>query len=814
MAYNASQGPRELGDIKNEDDPDTQVDFGSDQIALKTGGVDRVTVTNNHVSCSVNHSASAYYGNGANLTNVPVSPAGANTQIQFNDGGSAMGASANLTFSSNTLSVVGQISASLGVTGSRLQTPTTIIDDLHLSSSVNISGAAFYGDEVYVGSHIYHNGDVDTYINLTPDDINFQVGGVNFLDLTEDDSQDEVTFNEGGVDIDFRVESANDTHILFVDGANDAVSIGVSTDAPSAVLEVSGDAAQGKATLTVVHAEDTNNAVNITADSLTTAKALRISADALTTGNALYIDDDSSNTGTRNTAIVIQNNAAAIGATALAVQSDGGVTGVTLDKNYSDTAEASVVGINIDFDKTGASTSDNNMYGIQLDMDNTTATNGNNTMYGLHVTPTLTHAADAGTPNVKGAVISATGGTNGTSTATGMELTATGADTNSGLIINCADGGTDLRIVSSADTGDYFQVQTIAAGATTITTVDDNATAAHLTCSIDGDIVLDPALGNVKVDGNLSASINISASAFYGDAQFMSNLPNVPVTSYNNAGANRVVTSTGAGGIEGEVAMTFNGSILSVTGQISASLGVTGSRLQTPTTLIDDLHVSSSLNVSGAAFYGDGSNLTNVPASPAGSNFNVQFNDDGDLGGSNNFIFDGAKVGVGGHLSASLGITGSALEIDNNAIISGSLRTKQIFTTYSAWNSSSSSKYFVPFYNVTETSVANNQTILVKPLSGRLVAAIWRPQLSQGGNNCTLALHVSGSNSEAPDTSYNSETVTIPQDGTHTPVTFILTGSQHFVAGQVVAISIDPHANAGEQNLTCLWEYDVFGMGV
>jgi hypothetical protein len=60
MAYNASQGPRELGDIKNEDDPDTQVDFSSDQIALKTAGVDRLTVTNTHVSCSVNHSASNY----------------------------------------------------------------------------------------------------------------------------------------------------------------------------------------------------------------------------------------------------------------------------------------------------------------------------------------------------------------------------------------------------------------------------------------------------------------------------------------------------------------------------------------------------------------------------------------------------------------------------------------------------------------------------------------------------------------------------------------------------------------------------------
>jgi len=62
MAYNTSKGDRELGDIKNENDPDTQIDFETDQISLKTGGVNRLTATNTHVSCSVNHSASNYYG--------------------------------------------------------------------------------------------------------------------------------------------------------------------------------------------------------------------------------------------------------------------------------------------------------------------------------------------------------------------------------------------------------------------------------------------------------------------------------------------------------------------------------------------------------------------------------------------------------------------------------------------------------------------------------------------------------------------------------------------------------------------------------
>ena len=125
-------------------------------------------------------------------------------------------------------------------------------------------------------------------------------------------------------------------------------------------------------------------------------------------------------------------------------------------------------GLSIDFDKTAATTSDNTMYGMFIDMDNTTATNGTNTMIGINVAPTLTHAADAGLPTVKGITVTATGGTNGTAIATGMELTSTGADVNNGLIINCADGGNDLIIQSSADTGDYFQIATTANGATTI----------------------------------------------------------------------------------------------------------------------------------------------------------------------------------------------------------------------------------------------------------------------------------------------------------------------------------------------------------
>ena len=345
-----------------------------------------------------------------------------------------------------------------------------------------------------------------------------------------------VTINDTGADVDFRVETADESHMIFVEGSSNRMSIGDNTGSPGATLEVKNHASAGAfgVPLVQLNSNDTDqvaldinasnidaNVVDILANAVTTAKVINISADGLTTGNALRVDDNSSDTGSRKSALIIQNHASAIAATALHVQSDGGITGIALDKNFTGGADATVTGLQIDLDKTGTTTSNNTIYGIDVDIDNTAGTNGTNTMVGIRATPTLTHAADAGTPTVKGAVITATGGTNGTAVATGMELTSTGADTNNGLIINCADGGTDLKILSSADTGDYFSIATTAVGATTITTVDDGGAAADLTFTVDGDIILGPAGGDVLPDGdntrNLGSGAKRWANVYTGD---------------------------------------------------------------------------------------------------------------------------------------------------------------------------------------------------------------------------------------------------------------------------------------------------------
>ena len=144
-------------------------------------------------------------------------------------------------------------------------------------------------------------------------------------------------FNEDSADIDFRVESVDETHMIFVEGSTNRVSIGDSTDSPAATLEITNHASAGAynvpllqlngndvdARVVDINAANTNEQViDITADSVTTARVINISADGLTSGEVLYIASDSSSTTARNIVNIIQDNASASGAVALRIQQD------------------------------------------------------------------------------------------------------------------------------------------------------------------------------------------------------------------------------------------------------------------------------------------------------------------------------------------------------------------------------------------------------------------------------------------------------------------------------------------------------------
>jgi len=103
--------------------------------------------------------------------------------------------------------------------------------------SVDVRSPSGIFTELTVSNKITHNGDTDTFIHLTDDDINIQAGGLNFIDITQD-TVSEITFNEEGVDIDFRVEGDNNTHLLYVNAGTNKVGIG---GVPDHTLTVAGD---------------------------------------------------------------------------------------------------------------------------------------------------------------------------------------------------------------------------------------------------------------------------------------------------------------------------------------------------------------------------------------------------------------------------------------------------------------------------------------------------------------------------------------------------------------------------------------------
>jgi hypothetical protein len=92
--------------------------------------------------------------------------------------------------------------------------------------------------DLLIPRKLIHEGDSNTFINFTDDDINITVGGINMLDFTED-SNDEITFNESAQDLDVRIEGEADANLLFTDASTSRVGIG--TNSPGEKLEVVGN---------------------------------------------------------------------------------------------------------------------------------------------------------------------------------------------------------------------------------------------------------------------------------------------------------------------------------------------------------------------------------------------------------------------------------------------------------------------------------------------------------------------------------------------------------------------------------------------
>ena len=193
-------------------------------------------------------------------------------------------------------------------------------------------------------------------------------------------------------------------------------------------------------TALAIDADDADQAAFTIDGEQDTIAVMRIDADALTTNSAAVFDDNSASTSARATVQIIQDNAAALAATALKIQSDGGITGMQIDKNFTDVAAATVTGLHVDFDRTVPGSGTANFTDIGINLDCNSAGLGTTTQIGLDV--------------------DVVGATSGTHTATGIDIAVSGGDTNYALIttggnvgISTAAPASVLHVTGTAQVG-------------------------------------------------------------------------------------------------------------------------------------------------------------------------------------------------------------------------------------------------------------------------------------------------------------------------------------------------------------------------
>ncbi len=169
--------------IKHDGDANTLINFADDKIVLKAGGKAMITMEE---KSSSPHEVTI--NDGSNNIDFVVKGNGSN---QGNPG---------MKFDAST--------NKLGING--IGTP---------AYELEVAG------DIGLAEYIYHRGDDDTFIRFEADNITLKAGNVNFIELTEDDSQDKLICNNGNADLDFIVRSPNESLALYLNAGNEVFHI-------------------------------------------------------------------------------------------------------------------------------------------------------------------------------------------------------------------------------------------------------------------------------------------------------------------------------------------------------------------------------------------------------------------------------------------------------------------------------------------------------------------------------------------------------------------------------------------------------------
>jgi hypothetical protein len=180
--------------IYHNGDGDTYLKFATDEVNIVAGGKSVIKLTESGTNDKIK----------INNTNADI-----DLQVMADDG-----------------NVILHTDAATNRVGINTDSPTYALD---------VAGDAGFDE------YIYHNGDVDTYIQFGVDQIDFVVGAANMIYLNEGgagDQADKVTINNDLADVDFQVKGDNEANLIRTVASTDRVGIGTAT--PDSTLHVWG----------------------------------------------------------------------------------------------------------------------------------------------------------------------------------------------------------------------------------------------------------------------------------------------------------------------------------------------------------------------------------------------------------------------------------------------------------------------------------------------------------------------------------------------------------------------------------------------
>lgn len=214
-----------------------------------------------------------------------------------------------------------------------------------------------------------------------------------------------------------------------------------------------------------------------------------------------------------------------------------------------------------------------------------------------------------------------------------------------------------------------------------------SGSAAELaSITVDGNIVNSGTVAGTQITGSFTGS-------FTGDGSNLTGLPAAAISSYTSASNNRVITSVDASTVNSEANLTFDGSVLTVTGKVTVSSTITGSALQLTsapagtddTVLVIDANGNVVTDEIDTRVWG--STLVDASGTPADNQIAV-FTDANTVEGTAGLTYTGAAFSVTGTGTFSSTLTASAIQAtslpagtDNTVVVvdaAGNLVTDEI----------------------------------------------------------------------------------------------------------------------------------------